>query len=41
LGQPGEDRISAGLAAAEAMVARIAGDFRRRPPGLPPAAATR
>jgi serine-type D-Ala-D-Ala carboxypeptidase (penicillin-binding protein 5/6) len=44
LGQPGEDRISAGLAAAEAMVARIAGDFRRRPPGrpgLPPSAATR
>ena len=31
LGQPGRDRISAGLAAAYAMVARIAGDFPRPP----------
>jgi D-alanyl-D-alanine carboxypeptidase (penicillin-binding protein 5/6) len=33
LGQPGEDRIAAGLAAAEAMVDRIAG--RRAAPDLP------
>jgi serine-type D-Ala-D-Ala carboxypeptidase (penicillin-binding protein 5/6) len=32
LGQPGHDRIAAGLAAADAMVDRIAG--RRAPPGL-------
>jgi D-alanyl-D-alanine carboxypeptidase (penicillin-binding protein 5/6) len=42
LGQPGHDRIAAGLAAADAMVDRIAGrapaprTTRRRPPGLPP-----
>jgi len=43
LGQPGDDRISAGLAAADAMVARIAGDFRHLPlgaPGRPHSAAT-
>ncbi len=34
LGQPGGDRISAGLAAADAMVGRIAGDSRRRGAGL-------
>jgi D-alanyl-D-alanine carboxypeptidase (penicillin-binding protein 5/6) len=32
LGQPGHDRIAAGLAAAEAMVDRIAGQRRHRPP---------
>jgi D-alanyl-D-alanine carboxypeptidase (penicillin-binding protein 5/6) len=31
LGQPGDDRIAAGLAAADAMVARIAGHRERRP----------
>ena len=39
LGQPGHDRIAAGLAAADAMVARIAGDRAapdRRQPTLPP-----
>jgi D-alanyl-D-alanine carboxypeptidase (penicillin-binding protein 5/6) len=37
LGQPGDDRISAGLAAADAIVARIAGDAGRgRPPAPPP-----
>jgi D-alanyl-D-alanine carboxypeptidase (penicillin-binding protein 5/6) len=43
LGQPGHDRIAAGLAAADAMVDRIAGrravpDLRQRapPPGTPP-----
>jgi serine-type D-Ala-D-Ala carboxypeptidase (penicillin-binding protein 5/6) len=37
LGQPGHDRIAAGLAAADAMVARIAGDGpARRLPDLPP-----
>jgi D-alanyl-D-alanine carboxypeptidase (penicillin-binding protein 5/6) len=48
LGQPGHDRIAAGLAAADAMVDRIAGDSRsqvRVMPDLPqrtlaPAAAT-
>jgi D-alanyl-D-alanine carboxypeptidase (penicillin-binding protein 5/6) len=35
LGLPGHDRIAAGLAAAEAMVDRIAGNSRRRGPGLP------
>ena len=35
LGQPGDDRISAGLAAADAMVARIAGDSRRSGRGFP------
>jgi D-alanyl-D-alanine carboxypeptidase (penicillin-binding protein 5/6) len=37
LGQPGHDRIAAGLAAAEAMVDRIAGD-RAMPDRLPPPA---
>jgi D-alanyl-D-alanine carboxypeptidase (penicillin-binding protein 5/6) len=44
LGQPGDDRISAGLGAADAMVARIAGESRRRAPilpGPPPSAANR
>ncbi len=37
LGQPGHDRIAAGLAAADAMVARIAGGSRRRAmPHQPP-----
>jgi serine-type D-Ala-D-Ala carboxypeptidase (penicillin-binding protein 5/6) len=37
LGQPGDDRIAAGLAAADAMVARIAGQSRPRlSPGRPP-----
>jgi D-alanyl-D-alanine carboxypeptidase (penicillin-binding protein 5/6) len=35
LGQPGDDRIDAGLAAADAMVARIAGDRRRSVPPQP------
>ncbi|HET7450886.1 MAG TPA: hypothetical protein VFJ78_09825 [Gaiellaceae bacterium] len=35
LGQPGHDRIAAGLAAADAMVDRIAGRSRGRPPSLP------
>ena len=35
LGQPGHDQIAAGLAAAEAMVDRIAGDSWRRAPALP------
>ena len=42
LGQPGHDRIAAGLAAAAAMVDRIAGDRRARDgrqPALPPRAA--
>jgi D-alanyl-D-alanine carboxypeptidase (penicillin-binding protein 5/6) len=34
LGQPGRDRIAAGLAAADAMVDRIAGAVRPRSPGL-------
>jgi D-alanyl-D-alanine carboxypeptidase (penicillin-binding protein 5/6) len=38
LGQPGHDRIAAGLAAADAMVSRIAPDSRQRTlaPGTPP-----
>ncbi len=41
LGQPGEDRVAAGLAAADAMVARITGhragpDLRQRTPGTAP-----
>jgi D-alanyl-D-alanine carboxypeptidase (penicillin-binding protein 5/6) len=35
LGQPGHDRIAAGLAAAEAMVDRIAGHSRREVPAMP------
>src|SRR4051794_30283249 len=35
LGQRGDDRISAALAAADAIVDRIAGDSRRRGPGVP------
>ncbi len=35
LGQPGDDRISAGLAAADAMVAHLAGDSRTPRRGLP------
>jgi D-alanyl-D-alanine carboxypeptidase (penicillin-binding protein 5/6) len=35
LGQPGRDQIDAGLAAADAMVARIAGRSRRRIPAIP------
>ncbi|MDQ3880539.1 MAG: D-alanyl-D-alanine carboxypeptidase [Chloroflexota bacterium] len=35
LGQPGHNKIAAGLAAADAMVDRIAGHSRRREPGLP------
>ena len=35
LGQPGDDRIDAGLAAADAMVARIAGDRARSVPPQP------
>ena len=35
LGQPGDDRIEAGLAAADAMVDRIAGQSRRRIPAMP------
>ena len=35
LGQPGHDRIAAGLAAADAMVDRIAGRSRRRVPAVP------
>jgi len=35
LGQPGDELIDAGLAAADAMVDRIAGDSRRRVPALP------
>jgi serine-type D-Ala-D-Ala carboxypeptidase (penicillin-binding protein 5/6) len=41
LGQPGDDRIAAGLAAADAMVDRIAGHSRRRLPGAPPASLPR
>src|SRR5262249_7596292 len=36
LGQPGHDRIAAGLAAADAMVARIAGQRPMRDPGTRP-----
>jgi D-alanyl-D-alanine carboxypeptidase (penicillin-binding protein 5/6) len=36
LGQPGHDRIGAGLAAADAMVDHIAGHSRRSRPALPP-----
>jgi D-alanyl-D-alanine carboxypeptidase (penicillin-binding protein 5/6) len=36
LGQPGHDRIAAGLAAADAMVDRIAGAAADRPPRRPP-----
>ncbi|MGH8860268.1 MAG: D-alanyl-D-alanine carboxypeptidase family protein, partial [Jatrophihabitantaceae bacterium] len=36
LGQPGHDQLEAGLAAAEAMVDRIAGRSQSRLPGLPP-----
>ncbi len=35
LGQPGHDQIDAGLAAADAMVDRIAGGSHRRPPPIP------
>jgi serine-type D-Ala-D-Ala carboxypeptidase (penicillin-binding protein 5/6) len=35
LGQPGHDRIAAGLAAADAMVDRIAGHSRRQLPAMP------
>ena len=35
LGQPGHDRIAAGLAAADAMVDRITGHSRRRVPAMP------
>src|SRR5438477_477849 len=35
LGQPGHDQIAAGLAAADAMVDRIAGQSRRRVPAMP------
>jgi D-alanyl-D-alanine carboxypeptidase (penicillin-binding protein 5/6) len=35
LGQPGHDRIEAGLAAADAMVDRIAGHSRRQVPAVP------
>jgi serine-type D-Ala-D-Ala carboxypeptidase (penicillin-binding protein 5/6) len=35
LGQPGHDKIAAGLAAADAMVDRIAGHSRRRVPAIP------
>jgi D-alanyl-D-alanine carboxypeptidase len=35
LGQPGHDRIAAGLAAADAMVDRIAGHSRRQLPATP------
>src|SRR5437667_238106 len=35
LGQPGDDRVAAGLAAADAMVDRIAGQSRRRVPAMP------
>jgi serine-type D-Ala-D-Ala carboxypeptidase (penicillin-binding protein 5/6) len=35
LGQPGHDKIAAGLAAADAMVDRIAGHSRRQVPGMP------
>jgi D-alanyl-D-alanine carboxypeptidase (penicillin-binding protein 5/6) len=35
LGQPGRDKIAAGLAAAAAMVDRIAGHSRRQPPVMP------
>jgi D-alanyl-D-alanine carboxypeptidase (penicillin-binding protein 5/6) len=35
LGQPGHDQIAAGLAAADAMVDRIAGRSRRRVPAMP------
>jgi D-alanyl-D-alanine carboxypeptidase (penicillin-binding protein 5/6) len=35
LGQPGHDRIAAGLAAADAMVDRIAGHSARRAPAIP------
>ena len=35
LGQPGHDRIAAGLAAADAMVDRIAGRSRRQVPAMP------
>jgi serine-type D-Ala-D-Ala carboxypeptidase (penicillin-binding protein 5/6) len=36
LGQPGDDQIAAGLAAADAMVDRIAGHSRRQAPTMPP-----
>jgi hypothetical protein len=35
LGQEGHDQITAGLAAADAMVDRIAGHSPRRVPGMP------
>jgi hypothetical protein len=35
LGQPGHNRIAAGLAAADAMVDRIAGHSRRQVPAMP------
>ena len=35
LGQPGEDQLAAGLAAADAMVDRIAGRSQRRAPAVP------
>jgi D-alanyl-D-alanine carboxypeptidase len=35
LGQPGHDQIAAGLAAADAMVDRIAGHSRRQVPAMP------
>jgi D-alanyl-D-alanine carboxypeptidase (penicillin-binding protein 5/6) len=35
LGQPGHDRVAAGLAAADAMVDRIAGRSRREVPAMP------
>src|SRR5438876_7494528 len=35
LGQPGDDRVAAGLAAADDMVDRIAGQSRRRVPAMP------
>jgi D-alanyl-D-alanine carboxypeptidase (penicillin-binding protein 5/6) len=41
LGQPGHDKIAAGLAAADAMVGRIAGGSPRPVPPLPVGALTR
>src|SRR5439155_538193 len=40
LGQPGHHQIAAGLAAADAMVDRIAGQSRRRVPAMPRSTAT-
>jgi len=40
LGQPGHDQIAAGLAAADAMVDRIAGHSRRQVPAMPERIAT-